>query len=290
MATYTPYRIPLETNLDREGMRLGIGRLPNESSESYALRLRAEVLEPSNGSVASLSNTLTRLVGGNSKAALKISLAYAEGVPVAEAPVVIIEAGRMRFYSAYPNTIVLDIETRTEGETVFISDAIAAINSTAEFTAELIESSLEWEPAKNLRLGNNIKTETLVPFKAQENFDLGRGNILSLRARNSAQLLYEVETPEEVETRGEYCLDSVNGVVTTYEGLVGEVEFDYAEFPFVVFYDQVSAYELFDPTTEFFLQEEAAQEHTTETGYRLLNPLGNKIHRKLLEKAGNQWS
>jgi hypothetical protein len=127
-------------------------------------------------------------------------------------------------------------------------------------------------------------------FKAQENLDLGATNILSLRARNTSQLADLVEAPEEVEQRGQYYLNRLAGVLSTYEGVLGEIEADYAEFPFIMFWDSVNAYELFDPTAELFLQEEAVLEDSQETGYRLLAPEGNKIHRKLLQRAGNQWS
>lgn len=290
MTTYSPYRIPLETSLDKEGVRLGLARLPGESAEQYSLRLKAESIERSNGTVVNATGSLSRLVGGLSKGAIQITLRTAEGVQVANAPAIDVKAGKILFYNNYPEEVELEIPTRTPGETLFVTELIDLINESSSFEATLIEDECEWLEIKNLRLGNNIKTKTILAFKAQENLDLGVTNVLSLRARNTSQLTDLMETPEEVEQRGQYYLNSLVGVLTTYEGVLGEIEADYAEFPFVMFWDSISAYELFDPTTELFLQEEAVLENSQQTGYRLLAPEGNKIHRKLLQRAGNQWS
>lgn len=290
MATYSPYRIALETSLDKEGVRLGLTRLPEETAEQYSLRLKAESIERSNGTVVAATGSLSRLVGAVSKGAVQITLKTDEGVQVATTPAVDVKAGTISFYNNYPEEIELEIPTRTNGSTLFVAELIDLINLSASFEATLIEDDCEWFDARNLRLGSNIKTKTILAFKAEENLDLGVTNILSLRARNTSQLTDPVETPEEVEQRGQYCLNSLTGVLTTYEGVLGEIEVDYVEFPLMMFWDSVSAYEPFDTTTELFLQEEAVLEDSEETGYRLLAPEGNKIHRKLLQRAGNQWS
>jgi hypothetical protein len=290
MSSVTPVRIPLETNLDRKGSNLALSRLPGESAKLYRKRLRAEALDPGNGTLTGLRKSIGRQVGLEPIVALRITLRLDEnGRPVAEKPAVVVEPTRVLFYSSYPDVVELTCLTRDRAHYYLLEDIVSALESSSCFEGTLEDSDYAYKLSSKLRCGSNLKTVNTFVVQKVAGLELGRQYIADILIGNTNHFVYEMESPEDIELEGQYHIDYLNGVIHTLSGFSGSIDYTYAEFPFRMMWEDIQILELSKEETQDMFEGKRLDEETGDETYGLLNSYGSKVQRVVLSKMGNQW-
>lgn len=290
MSSVTPVRIPLETTLDRKGSSLALSRLPGESEKLYRKRLRAEALDPGDGTLNGLRRSIGRQVGMEPIVGLRITLRLDEdGNPVAERPAVIVEPTRVIFYSSYPDVIEMTCLTRDRGHYYFLEDLVTALETSTCFEATLEHPDYAYKLSSKLRCGSNLKTVNTFVVQKVAGLELENQYISDILIGNTNHFLYEMESPEDIELEGQYYIDYINGVVHTLSGFSGSIDYTYAEFPFRMIWEDIQILELSKEETQDMFEGKRLDEETGDETYGLLNSYGSKVQRAILSKMGNQW-
>ena len=311
MSKYTPEKRVNPTELDELGLRLSLQRLPDEDLDTYRRRLLLQIRDPALPSIDSYVRTVNRLVGSFEERVFEISLVLdSEDRPIAADPRIEVDSCFLRIWSDYnsdPDTpnLVIDFLNRDNG--YWLVDVQAALNALSFISITTLDTSIDWEYLKSshLRIGNS--DNIFDSFMRASQFNAIPKYIKNAYFDDVNRLIHEV-TLDEIETRKaehlaetgeevhlkdllkqyEYVIDKDNGYVYTETFGFGAIKGETREFPYYLWWQPVTIYELNDPSIEHLIKENLINDNGVEEKL-LLNAYGARIFNNVLQQHPLTW-
>jgi hypothetical protein len=288
----TIYNVTIQdipTGLDEVGYQAGLPRLPQEPSSSYRRRLLSFVRNRPRPDGKWYAAQASNLLGLSSINVLDIDLILdSEGIPLAADPRVEITATRLKLWEDFSNNVLeKDIELTKETKT--LQALKTEIDTSSFFTCSSLDSSLNRYLCKNIRVSDSDgwkAQELLSPRKVHK---FAHPYIVSIWPDITGMFLTEVNTRSEVNDFGKYYLNSITGVVHTYQPMAGNIKYQYRDFPFRLWWDPVRITPLIDADFKELSREASVDQLGSIDFAGGLTDYGAKLYRELLGLHALEW-
>jgi len=270
-----------------------------------------QIKDPANPSIDSYVRTVNRLVGSFEERVFEISLVLdSNDRPVAADPRIEVDSCFLRIWSDYdtnPDTPDLEINFLDRDNGYWLIDVYTALNALSFISIVSLDTSVDWEYLKSshLRIGNS--DGIYEGFLAASQFNSIPGRIKNIYFDDSTRIVNEV-TLDEIETRkteylaetgeeahlkdllevNEYTVDRDNGYIYTYTFGYGMVRSDIRDFPYYLWWQPVTVYELNDPSVEHLVKDNLINDNGVEERL-LLNAYGARIFNNVLQQHPLTW-
>lgn len=251
MASYIPKKILLPAGLDEIGLDRSLTRLPEESLIHFKRRLLLEHRDPVSNSFQTFKKSAGRQVGTPDIAIAKLTLTDDSLLR----PRLQITSTKLYWWndSAEEPTITLDLIKRDES--YFLTDVIDALTSLGVLSIELLDTDYTYRYSRYLSITD---TEVNTVSFLAENYvnNLNQGLVNTLRFTDSLVFLEEKDNSSELNVTGDYSVDYTNGVIFSNDLQRGYVSYNYANFPFILWWQPVRVFELNDQDVDSLIKEE----------------------------------
>jgi len=198
---------------DKQGLLIGLPRLPNERNKDYKKRLLNTYIDRANSTYRGLINGITRELGLTLSKVITIS-----PVSVMTAPVIIFSETKCILYSDFPNTKILTIDRYDrDGGSFTIAELISTINADGNFLA-VVASGIDTS-----KRSMTIYNQSSVEGVPAENIE-GRGSTIKLENENliddtisliSDNLTERVFSLANLIASNQYYIDITTGTIST---------------------------------------------------------------------------
>ena len=291
MTIYTASKVLLPTGIDELGARHGLVRLFNETLSDYRKRLYLEINEPADVSFKNLKSLPSRRLGLRDLPVYRITLALdGNDRPLAEDPVIAITATKI-FAWADKSGDLLDFELDFTSDGYFLRDVKTAFDASTYFVLEELPylSDYDFFLSMNLRVGDNIKTAIVEDLGSNNSYIFRSGNVRDVRFTNQTSFSFLKNDVSLVEEEGDYFLDKVTGLLVSHSPCYGSAVFEYAEFPFDLYWQPVRTMELKDEDMNSLLYENLADADSSVYSPQRLTSYGAKVYNELLKVSNSSW-
>ncbi len=116
---------------------------------------------------------------------------------------------------------------------------------------------------------------------------LEQGLINTLRFTDPLVFKSEKELPEDLVESGDFYIDYENGVIFSNDLQHGYVNYNYANFPFILWWQPVRVFELNDPDTDVLIKDNINTDEGEE--HLSLNWRGTAYINELLATHSLEW-
>lgn len=308
MSKYTPEKTQVPVGLDEIGMRLSLLRLPDESLNQYRRRLLLQGRDAPNPTIHSAVRTLNRLVGVFEERVFRIDLVMdseeEDAKPLAPDPRIEVDAGFLRVWSNYAEgddglELEINLHLRdSEAEkdvlpTYFLRDVKRELDTLSFINVSLLDTTEDWETfkfekAQHLRIGNSdsiVGHNLLQPFNLNV---LSHTNINDIIFSDTDIFVNEVSDPDDVLSDGDYFVDRDYGILISYNLGGGHCTMSRRAFPFDLWWQPVTVFELNDPSIEYMIKDNLINDSGLEERL-LLNSFGAEVMNDILSQHPLTW-
>ncbi len=289
MTTYTPVIFDIPTGLDEVGYVVGLPRLPKESSYQYRMRLLSFVRNRPRVDSAWYYSQVSNLLGLKSLNVIDIDLRLdSDGVPLAQDPRVEVTATDLILWSNYQENEI-DKQIDLIGDKRTLQLLRAEIHSSTYFSCSTLDTSLNRSLSKNLRISNSDGWVTREFLSQRKVHKFKHPYIVSFWPDIEGLFTTQVESMSDVDDYGKYYLDSVGGVLHSYQVLNGSAKYQYRDFPFRLWWDPVKATSLVDTHANKLLRESVRGETGALEFSGGVTELGASVYKELLNVYPLEW-
>jgi hypothetical protein len=249
MGTYVPKTVLLPAGLDEVALDRSLVRLPTESLFDFKRRLLLEHRDPVTNSFDTFKKSPTRQVGLMEKPIARLNL----NVEL-ERPRLRITSTKLYWWSDFNEEpdLVLDLVSRKEA--YFLTNVMDALVTLGVFTIDILDPNFTYRFSRHLRVDDTRVTTSLLLGENYVN-NVQQTLISNLRFSDPLVFKNEVSTSGDVAETGDFYVDYENGVIFSNDLQHGYVNFDYAAFPFILWWQPVRVFELNDPDVNILVKD-----------------------------------
>jgi len=271
---------------DEHGLVVGIKRNAAESNWEYKRRLFDVFTNRANSTYKGLVNGITRELGLSLFQPITINPKVdGDGVFLAEDPYIKFDGVYLLLYSDYTNNVLDWAIDRYEpgGNYEHLYRLVDAINDTSYFEANLdLAVYRETRSMTLINQSNRLENTEAVPSSTK--FKLAYDHIVngSVVFERTDLFLTEKTSTSTVASRGDFYIDYLNGIVTSYSipGMDTVVRYKYSDYPFQPWASEIILQDINDDNFKVkmfqqILQDDGTYKHgtSTEIGLDIINEL-----------------
>lgn len=235
----TPTALNQRNQFDELGDLMSLQRFPGEKNDSFKRRLSDSYVHIANSSYKGLIYGITRELGLTLYSPLVINPRVDNsGNFLAADPLIKFDGALIYLYSDYSNGQLDWIIDRyqTGGNYEHLGSLVELINTTVYFEATLEPNIDSYTRSMSILNQSNIETIPAELITMSQHFSLkNKRAIQGTVLFSDLETFYsEVSSPFEVSRPGQYCIDYLNSIVTTWSPPVTgtRVKYSYYKYPF----------------------------------------------------------
>lgn len=281
MGIYEPKKINLPSGLDEIALERSLFRLPNESLEDFKRRLLLEYRDPVDNSIGAFKKSPTRQVGLPDIAVAKLTTELAR-------PRLLITSTKLYWWNDYLEDPVLELELNLrDGGGYFLSDVFASLTTLGVVDIEILDSDYAYRFSRNLQLRDSSVNNLAFLSENYVN-KLNETLVGNLKFSDSLVFATLKNNPDELSETGDYYVDETNGVIFSFDLQHGYVNFDYVDFPLILWWSPVRVFELNDSDTDYLIKDTLILDGGTL--HKNLNRHGARYVNELLATHTLEWA
>lgn len=218
---------------DEQGLILTLKRIQGESNVAYRNRLFDVLVHQANSTYTGLVYGLTREMGLDLFYPVWISpKLLPNGSTIAQDPYIEFDHTRMMLYNNYgQDKVDLEIDRWVRGGNYeHLGQLVNCINTySSYFTATLLDSDYEWTRSMCI-LNQTNRKQNIMPVERSSKWQLPHKHLLRGTVRfynDSVTYLNKVNAAVDINKLGDYHVDYINGVVSSYSIPTQQTEIEY---------------------------------------------------------------
>lgn len=283
-----PTRQNIVNSFDYNGSVVGVNRLPNEGNVDLRNKIFDASVHPAGPTYDGIINSLTRAFGFIRTRVIKIELkAASSGSVIATAPRVDFLADKVVLYKNWDpnsdnNIIDKEIDIYSPDDAgYYLSDLIAEINTSECYTCSLVDSIRTNTHSTSLVRGTSHKFISVDNIYMDYKTNLANQNIIPNTLIFDDKNTFSTEVFTTPTASGEFYVDYINGIITTFAipKIETKCSYHYNVFPFFVDYSPIQIFSMNDEN----FRDKLYNKETLDSG-DLTNGLLNKEGQMILEE------
>lgn len=249
MATYIPKTILLPSGIDEVALDRSLTRLPKETLSAFKRRLLLEHRDPVNNSFESFKKNPSRQVGAPDIAIARLTLNTDLLRPRLK-----ISSSKLYWWNDSTEDPDIELDIQNRDGSYFLTDVVIALGTLGVLDIEILDEDYEYRFSRQLRIED---TEVQSTAFLAENYvnRLEQGLINTLRFTDPLVFKTEKETPGDLSETGDFYVDYQNGVIISNDLQHGYVNYNFANFPLILWWQPVRVFELNDPDVDMLIKD-----------------------------------
>ena len=283
-----PTRQNIVNSFDYNSSVVGVERLSSEGNVELRNKAFDASVHPAGPTYDGIINSLTRAFGFIRKRVLKIELKLASnGSIIATAPRIDFLADRVVLYQNWDpnsdnNIIDKEIDIYSSNDAgYYLSDLIIEINSSECYTCSLVDSIRPNTHSSSLVRGTSHNFISVDNIYMDYRTNLSNKNIIKNTLIFDDKNTFSTEVLTIPSAEGEFYVDYINGIITTYSipKIETKCSYHYNVFPFFVDYSPIQVFSMNDDN----FRNQLYNKEVLDSG-ELTNGLLNKEGQMILEE------